>query len=42
MPSLAQLVLLGCTGALVYGGWLALFARDTLVEVVALVRNRRG
>jgi hypothetical protein len=42
MPSLAQLVLLGCTGALVYGGWLALFARDTLVEVIALIRNRRG
>lgn len=42
MPSLAQLMLLGCTGALVYGGWLALFARDTLVEVIALIRNRRG
>lgn len=42
MPSLAQLALLGVVGAAVYGGWLALFARDTLNEVIALVRNRRG
>lgn len=42
MPALAQLALLVATGAAAYAGWLALFARDTLSEVVALVRNRRG
>ncbi|MDP5277292.1 lipopolysaccharide biosynthesis protein [Sphingomonas sp. DG1-23] len=42
MPALAQLVLLGGAGVLAYGGWLALFARETLDEVVALVRNRSG
>lgn len=42
MPALAELVLLGAAGVAAYGGWLALFARDTLDEVVALVRNRRG
>ena len=42
MPALAELALLGAAGVAVYGGWLALFARDTLDEVVALVRNRRG
>jgi O-antigen/teichoic acid export membrane protein len=42
MPALAQLALLGAAGVAAYGGWLALFARDTLDEVVALVRNRRG
>jgi len=42
MPALAQLGLLGGAGVLAYGGWLALFARETLDEVVALVRNRRG
>jgi O-antigen/teichoic acid export membrane protein len=42
MPALAQLALLGGAGVLAYGGWLALFARETLDEVVALVRNRRG
>ncbi|MCX8476587.1 MAG: lipopolysaccharide biosynthesis protein [Sphingomonas sp.] len=42
MPALAELVLLTAAGVAAYGGWLALFARDTLDEVVALVRNRRG
>lgn len=42
MPVLAELALLGAAGVAAYGGWLALFARDTLDEVVALVRNRRG
>ncbi|WP_233503677.1 lipopolysaccharide biosynthesis protein [Sphingomonas psychrotolerans] len=42
MPALAQLALLGCAGVMAYGGWLALFARETLDEVVALIRNRRG
>lgn len=42
MPALAELALLGAAGVAAYGGWLALFARDTLDEVVALVRNRRG
>ncbi|TGX55214.1 lipopolysaccharide biosynthesis protein [Sphingomonas gei] len=42
LPALAQVALLGAAGVAVYGGWLALFARDTLDEVVALVRNRRG
>jgi O-antigen/teichoic acid export membrane protein len=42
MPALAQLALLGCSGAFAYGAWLALFARDTLAEIVALVRNRGG
>ncbi|MBB5696676.1 lipopolysaccharide biosynthesis protein [Sphingomonas yantingensis] len=32
-------VLIG-TGALAYGGWLALFARDTLAELIAFVRRR--
>lgn len=42
MPALAQLALLGTTGAAAYAGWLALFARGTLREVIALIRNRRG
>jgi hypothetical protein len=42
MPALAQLAVLGSVGVAAYGGWLALFARETLDEVVALVRNRRG
>jgi O-antigen/teichoic acid export membrane protein len=42
MPALAELGLLGGAGALAYSGWLALFARETLDEVVALIRNRRG
>ena len=42
LPALAQLVLLGAAGAAIYSGWLALFARGTLNEVTALVRNRRG
>jgi len=42
LPALAQLLLLGGAGATIYAGWLALFARETLNEVVALVRNRRG
>ncbi|MDV3459404.1 lipopolysaccharide biosynthesis protein [Sphingomonas sp. HF-S4] len=42
LPPLAQLALLGAAGATIYAGCLALFARDTLSEVVALVRNRRG
>jgi len=42
LPALAQLALLGAAGVTIYGGWLALFARGTLDEVIALVRNRRG
>ncbi|NIJ22458.1 O-antigen/teichoic acid export membrane protein [Sphingomonas naasensis] len=42
LPALAELALLGTAGAAIYAGWLALFARATLSEVVALVRNRRG
>lgn len=42
MPALTQLLLLGAAGVVAYGGWLALFARDTLDEVIALIRNRRG
>ncbi|MDT8761037.1 lipopolysaccharide biosynthesis protein [Sphingomonas psychrotolerans] len=42
MPAFAALTVLGCTGVLAYGGWLALFARETLDELVALIRNRRG
>jgi O-antigen/teichoic acid export membrane protein len=42
LPALAQLASLGSAGVAIYGGWLALFARGTLDEVIALVRNRRG
>lgn len=39
VPHLAVLV---GTGALVYAGWLLLFARDAIREAVALVRKRAG
>ncbi len=42
LPALAELALLGTIGAGAYAAWLTVFARDTLDEVIALVRNRRG
>jgi O-antigen/teichoic acid export membrane protein len=42
MGAPARLAFLVCTGAAAYGAWLAVFARATLIEVIALVRNRRS
>lgn len=39
---LTHLAFLVCTGGAAYGAWLAVFARDTLDEVVDLVRRRAG
>ncbi|HTG38551.1 lipopolysaccharide biosynthesis protein [Sphingomonas sp.] len=40
MPALPRLTILVATGALAYGGWLILFARETLWEVIAFARRR--
>lgn len=40
LPELARLGLLVALGAAIYGGWLLVFARGQLDELIALVRNR--
>jgi len=40
LPAQARLVLLVAVGGLVYGGWLALFARQTVRELTALLRKQ--
>ncbi|PCD04572.1 lipopolysaccharide biosynthesis protein [Sphingomonas spermidinifaciens] len=40
LSPLSRLAILVAAGALTYGGWLALFARETLAELVAFVRRR--
>ncbi|MFM9829581.1 MAG: lipopolysaccharide biosynthesis protein [Sphingomonas sp.] len=43
LPSMApapRLAILVCVGALAYGGWLALFAKDVLREVRAVIRRQ--
>jgi O-antigen/teichoic acid export membrane protein len=42
LAPLPRLALLAGLGALAYAGWLALFSRTALREVIALVRNRAG
>ncbi|WP_066800235.1 lipopolysaccharide biosynthesis protein [Sphingomonas soli] len=42
MGPLLRLALLTCAGALVYGAWLAIFARATLDQVIDMVRKRGG
>lgn len=42
MTPLAELTFLGLTGVAAYGAWMAVFARETFEEVLALVRNRAG
>ena len=37
LPRVAALI---ATGALVYGGWLMIFARATVIETIDLIRNR--
>ncbi len=40
MPSAGRLGFLACSGAAIYGAWLTIFARDTLDDVIATIRNR--
>lgn len=40
LPALARLVLLAGSGAAIYIGWIAVFSRHRLDELVALIRNR--
>lgn len=42
LPPAGRLAFLVCTGTAVYGAWLAIFARATLEEVIATLRNRGG
>ncbi|MBX3594926.1 lipopolysaccharide biosynthesis protein [Sphingomonas sp.] len=39
MPPLAQLMLLGATGACTYGAWLLIFARETVTDAIAMIRQ---
>jgi O-antigen/teichoic acid export membrane protein len=41
MPPLAHLGFLVCTGVTAYGAWMAIFARGTIEEVMALISRRR-
>lgn len=40
LPPLPRLAALVAAGVVIYGGWLLLFARDTLAEIRALLRRR--
>ena len=40
LPAIIRLALLAATGGAIYGGWMLVFARDRLRELVDLVRNR--
>lgn len=42
MTALPHLAILGATGVAAYAAWLALFARGTLRETIATIRNRRS
>jgi O-antigen/teichoic acid export membrane protein len=42
MPPAVRLGFLAATGVTAYGAWLAVFARGTIDEVVAMVRTRAG
>ena len=39
-PAPVQLAILVGVGAATYGGWLALFARGTVRELIAILRKR--